>query len=274
MDAEKFQNLQIGNTQPMQNTNNFQSKRKLPKCTKWHREMENHNYIKQVEEEEEGEDYVDEFYEEKINYRNTPNSRCSRGVSTDVLQKPPLKQKYPENLESSIIELTLDDSSPPSTTSSTISDKANNESKRFEDGDPVGTEPLLSRNSILFQLIACGGSLPFRSSKNVAVSKQQTPSSAAVGRKSNCSDHLHKGVLCKKAAVKVEKEEEEEDDDQGVVVENIEIKCMSENPRFGNLQAKEKEYFSGSIVEAISNEERVHQVQPSLKKSSSYNEQR
>ncbi|KAL2490132.1 Uncharacterized protein Fot_43424 [Forsythia ovata] len=54
---------------------------------------------------------------------------------------------------------------------------------------------------------------------------------------------LHKGVVCK-AAAKVAVHEDEM------------ISCMSENPRFGNLQSEEKEYFSGSIVE-----ERI-QVEP------------
>ena len=56
--------------------------------------------------------------------------------------------------------------------------------------------------------------------------------------------------------------------------EEDEIKYMSENPRFGNLQAEEKEYFSGSIVESMATDDRA-QVEPSsLKKSSSYNEER
>ncbi|KAL2521935.1 Uncharacterized protein Fot_25858 [Forsythia ovata] len=54
---------------------------------------------------------------------------------------------------------------------------------------------------------------------------------------------LHKGVVCKVAA-------------KVAVHEDEMISCMSENPRFGNLQSEEKEYFSGSIVE-----ERI-QVEP------------
>jgi hypothetical protein len=50
------------------------------------------------------------------------------------------------------------------------------------------------------------------------------------------SDSLHKGVLCKSAVM---------------VAEEDMIRYMSENPRFGNLQSEEKEYFSGSIVEAV-----------------------
>lgn len=54
-------------------------------------------------------------------------------------------------------------------------------------------------------------------------------------------------------------------------MEEEEIRCMSENPRFGNLPAVEKEYFSGSIVEAAGED---HRAQPGLKRSASYNEER
>ncbi|KAL3527776.1 hypothetical protein ACH5RR_012432 [Cinchona calisaya] len=217
------------------------------------------NYI-QYEEDEADQNGADgdqepqevEEYEEKISYTSsTTPLQCSRGVSTDEIH---------HTIQNAISELNLDTESPPSTTSSSLSDKANetnNTSKRYEDGDPIGNEPLLSRNSMLFQLIACGGSLSFRG-KNVPVLKQEQPS-----RRSNCSE-LHKGVLCKNVEMN-NKEVDEED----------EIKYMSENPRFGNLQAEEKEYFSGSIVESMVTEERVGQVGPScLKKSSSYNEER
>ncbi|XP_010519720.1 PREDICTED: protein UPSTREAM OF FLC-like [Tarenaya hassleriana] len=50
------------------------------------------------------------------------------------------------------------------------------------------------------------------------------------------------------------------------------IKIMSENPRFGNSQAEEKEHFSGSIVETVS-KERVT-AEPVLRKSNSFNEER
>ncbi|CDP01423.1 unnamed protein product [Coffea canephora] len=191
------------------------------------------------------------------------------------------KQESQETMKNPRSEFILENESPPSTTSSSLSDKAMNEtsntSKRFEDGDPVGNEPLLSRNSMLFQLIACGGSLSFRGNtngKNVPDLKQlqqpppattTTAATPAGARRSNCSD-LHKGVLCKSAAAgyKAAAAMEEED----------EIKYMSENPRFGNLQAEEKEYFSGSIVESMATDDRA-QVEPSsLKKSSSYNEER
>lgn len=69
---------------------------------------------------------------------------------------------------------------------------------------------------------------------------------------------LGKEVVCKMAGKVIGEEEM--------------IKYMSENPRFGKLQTEEKEYFSGSIVEAI--REDRHVVQPVLKKSSSYNEEK
>ncbi|KAK1423728.1 hypothetical protein QVD17_19036 [Tagetes erecta] len=110
-------------------------------------------------------------------------------------------------------------------------------SKRFEDGDPY---PTLSRNSVLFQLMACGGG---------SIGKSSSPNTSA--RKS-CS--LHKEALCKAVAVEDE------------------ICCMSENPRFGNMQAEEREYFSGSMVETMTGER--GEVEAVLNKSSSYTEQR
>lgn len=254
------------NTQPHIENLNVHPKRK----------PQNH-YENEVEENDENEEELEEDeYEEKIRYpynttttSATPHSRCSKGVSTDELQR-----EQEQNPKNPTTEMNLENSSsPPSTTSSSLSDKGVNEnantSRRFEDGDPVINKPLLSRNSMLFQLIACGGSVSFRG-KNAPVAKQEPPPHTAA-RRSNCSD-LHKGVLCKsvndnnkKAAVVAEDEEDDE------------IKCMSENPRFGNLQSGEKEYFSGSIVESISTEGRTHDhiVEPSsLKKSSSYNEER
>nr|GEX79652.1 hypothetical protein [Tanacetum cinerariifolium]GEZ82755.1 hypothetical protein [Tanacetum cinerariifolium] len=137
---------------------------------------------------------------------------------------------------------------------STISGESNFTLKRFEDGDPYAT---LNRNSMLFQLMACGGSMGFKGKP----ANHDPPNTS--GRKSSyssTSSNLHKGVLCKLATT------------QKVVADEDEICCMSENPRFGNLQAAEREYFSGSIVEAMT-EEKVH-VEPILNKSSSYKEER
>ncbi|KAL7104421.1 hypothetical protein ACP275_08G243600 [Erythranthe tilingii] len=158
-------------------------------------------------------------------------------------------------------------SSPPSTTSSGVSDKANNDiiitntntntntnnsraSKRFEDGDQVGNEPALSINSMLLSLIACGGSASFRKTVPPPAVIKPPPPPCTVGRKSGGGGRVV-----------------EEDDTM--------MGRISENPRrFGKLQGEEKEYFSGSIVESMSME-RIHEVQPGLlKKSSSHNEER
>ncbi|KAF7839979.1 protein UPSTREAM OF FLC-like [Senna tora] len=91
-----------------------------------------------------------------------------------------------------------------------------------------------SRNSILLQLIACGSA------------KGKTTASGV------------SKVEEKNGGVKVVWSSEEDEM----------IKCMSENPRFGNIEMEEKEYFSGSIVESRKDSEVV------LKKSNSYNQER
>ncbi|KAK4256702.1 hypothetical protein QN277_006392 [Acacia crassicarpa] len=45
------------------------------------------------------------------------------------------------------------------------------------------------------------------------------------------------------------------------------IRDVPENPRFGNSQSEEKEYFSGGRVESV-------KAYPLLNKSNSYNEER
>ncbi|KAE7998114.1 hypothetical protein FH972_002690 [Carpinus fangiana] len=253
--SERFQQLQISNMQEIQQIQepNYHSKRKPV-------------LDQEFEEYEEGEDFEDG---EKTSYTSstTPQSRCSRGVSTDELEDNETQQ--PE-IQKNPPELTLNESSPPSTTSSTDSDKANqsnnnskrvvedgdpvgsqrgNNSKRFEPGNPVANESAPSRNSVLLQLIACGGSAAAKSKS------AQSLRQPAVKK----SDSLHRGVLCKSAAM---------------VGEEDMIRYMSENPRFGNLQAEEKEYFSGSIVESMTLSEDRVVAEPVLKRSNSFNEER
>ncbi|KAL6575997.1 hypothetical protein OROHE_000468 [Orobanche hederae] len=197
----------------------------------------------------------------------TPYSRCSRSVRDCVPTNEVEEFKQTGGVHKNNGPSSEFLSSPPSATSSTVSEKANNNDtiinnnndrtpKRFEDGDPVGVEPLLSRNSMLLSLIACGGSTSFR--KTVPPS----PQACTAARKSggDVGGNMRRGVVCK-AAAKAATEEDE-----------MMIGCMSENPRFGNLQAEEKEYFSGSIVESIANERT--EIEPGLKKSSSHNEER
>lgn len=247
---------------------NFQPKRSpvVSKRRPGPEEMVNrfHEDERKAEEEQEFE------FEEKTGYMSstTPRSRRSRGVSTDEIEE----FKQHETPKNNHIDFNSYSSPPSATSSTSLSDKATNEptcnnnvSKRFEDGDPVGSEPLLSRNSMLLNLIACGGSGSFR--KTVPPPSTTVPPSPhtqnVVPRKSSSGVSLHKGVVCK-AAAKVSVEEDE-----------IMIGYISENPRFGNLQAEEKEYFSGSIVESMTNDERLALAeQPGLKKSNSYNEER
>lgn len=92
--------------------------------------------------------------------------------------------------------------------------------------------------------------------KNAPCVKQHTVYNTPFEKKS--SESFRKEVVYK-AAVKVAAEEDM-------------INYMSENPRFGNLQAEEKEYFSGSIVESIK-EDRIS-AERALKRSNSYNEER
>ncbi|GAB4847306.1 hypothetical protein Ancab_026350 [Ancistrocladus abbreviatus] len=223
------------------------------------------------EEEEEDENDGSDEYEEKRSYAssNTPHSRCSRGVSTEELQIAPTLQEAQQL-----------DHSPPST-SSTIShdhekvpaEHSNPTSRRFQDDDSTQLPP--SRSSVLLQLIACGGSVAAKG-RSIPCLKQQLSirggGGAEVGRRSTGSvSQLHKGAVYKSVAAAVAVAKEEDGHEM--------VKYMSENPRFGNLQAEEKEYFSGSIVEMAMNKnlkERADQLQvePVLKRSSSYNQER
>lgn len=109
--------------------------------------------------------------------------------------------------------------------------------------DPAAEPAGLGRNSVFLNLIACGSGAGVK------------------GRKSG--GNLHKGVVLGRAARASRVEDVEE------------VRFMSENPRFGNLQGEDKEYFSGSIVlEATRSAAADHHDQPGLKKSSSYNEER
>ncbi|XWS29506.1 hypothetical protein CRYUN_Cryun24cG0034700 [Craigia yunnanensis] len=258
--SERLQQLQISNRGPHFQEPNLHAKQKSPTFTltrhRGAQEAERTAYEEQEfdEDEEEEEEYE---IDEKTSYTSstTPHSRCSKGVSTDELEDQETNSQRPQKI---ISETAQQDSSLLST-SSILSEKQNQSkngtSKRFEDGDPAATGSAPSRNSMLLQLIACGN-LAVNKAKNVPTMKQPVVPNNVVKK----SENLHRGVLYK-SAVKVA------EDDQM-------ISCMSENPRFGNLQAEEKEYFSGSIVESMNSEYRVVADQPVLKKSNSYNEER
>ncbi|KAK3411679.1 hypothetical protein EUGRSUZ_I00418 [Eucalyptus grandis] len=203
--------------------------------------------------------------EEKASYTSstTPGSRCSRGVSTDELDEEgggDGADKLPRDTD--------DPGSPPAPTSSAVAKPAGKSGEgcgngngnavaiRFEDGDPGAPS---RSNSVLLQLIACGGG---GGNSAVPKTKAAPPGVAKSGGKD-----LHRGVL-RKTAAKAAAEAEGDDDEAAAAAM---IRCMSENPRFGNAQSEEKEYFSGSIVESMSGD----RVGPGrLKKSSSFNEER
>ncbi|KAG2279547.1 hypothetical protein Bca52824_050767 [Brassica carinata] len=189
------------------------------------------------EEEEDGE-Y--ELSEEKTSYTSstTPQSRCSRGISTETIEfaeKKPNSVKTEQNLP---VRSELTRSYPPEPRRLVVSDLV-------EDGDPVDTGTV--RGSIWLQMISCGH-----------IAKHYAPSLMNSRPK---EESLRKGVMCKNVVKKAVVEDEREM-----------IRFMSENPRFGNPQAEEKEYFSGSIVESVSHE-RVA-ADPTLRRSNSFNEER
>ncbi|CAA7401009.1 unnamed protein product [Spirodela intermedia] len=167
-------------------------------------------------------------------------------------------------------ELAMDaaDASPPSSSSS---EKPHPPATAADEGRIAAGDGLEAcrppRSSILLQLIACGSAVAkVRSGllKDSATAAAPPPSSGlstpnTSGRRSLGS--LHKGGGLRRRAAAAECDEE--------------IHYMSENPRFGNPQLEDKEYFSGSIVESIAGDRTVAAATgPGLKKSSSYNEDR
>lgn len=204
---EQFQRLRLRNNRPTKT---------LP--TRIQIEPEPEDYSEETEEEEEDEPEAEYRKSRILTEKNDTHSRtrCSRGVSTEQL--PQIKPSGPHQQ----IEIAVDDGSPPSSSSS----------------DPAVEPSGLTKNSVFFNLIACGSGVGVK------------------GRKSG--GNLHKGVVSRAArASRVEDVEE--------------VRFMSENPRFGNLQGEDKEYFSGSIVLEAS---RSAAGEPRLKKSSSYGEER
>ncbi|KNA02742.1 hypothetical protein SOVF_215800 [Spinacia oleracea] len=177
-----------------------------------------------------------------------------------------------------------------------------------EDGDPVVSTSLARNSTVLLQLIACGGGgtvgpqskmkikakdknkdkekannfnfsmkntfIPCLkhqlSTRNNAIPQRVKP----VERQPPCSNYCKAGDHDHDDRVVVSKEYEDED--------MMMVRYMSENPRFGNLQSQDKEYFSGTIVEAMSTHHLhthsssscSHLHPPVFTKSSSYNEQR
>ncbi|KAJ7945377.1 protein UPSTREAM OF FLC [Quillaja saponaria] len=237
-----------------------------------HREPELEYEENEDHEEEEAEELDDKDGEKRsssyASSTTTPHSGCSRGVSTDDLEEedhesPPKTHKNSTfNQPSTTVNDSPPPPPPPSTSTSSVSvpgkqnqinaknddENHNSSSKRFQGGDPFDqTVSAPSRNSVLLQLIACG---------KPAVAKVKNSPCMNSPNLVKKSESLHRGVVYKSAVANA-------DSDM--------INYMSEDPRFGNLQSEEKEYFSGSFVDSMS-EKRVEPV-PVLKKSNSCNEE-
>ncbi|KAG6478007.1 protein SOSEKI 2-like isoform X1 [Zingiber officinale] len=193
-----------------------------------------------------------------------PRRTC--GVSTEEMEGVDCRTAARASRHHAPTELPLDDSSPPSSSSS---DKPRNQaypaaatcggvSQRFDDVDPA-PEPVLSRNSVLLQLIACGSAaLKGRGTQNSgaikAASAAANSASDAAAASAGCVRHSAASRLTARAA----------DDDES-------SRCYSENPRYCHPLVEDKEYFSGSIVEEGSRG--GGPPEPILQKSSSYNEE-
>ncbi|KAL4375923.1 hypothetical protein GQ457_02G009440 [Hibiscus cannabinus] len=245
--AERIEQLQMNNRVHHFQEPSLHTKQKSPTSTLTGHRAPAYGEQDFDEDEEKEDDY--ELDEEKTCYTSstTPHSRCSRGVSTDEIEDQQDPQK-------TVSDSAQQHSSLHSTSHMDKQNQCKNSTSiRFEDGEPIGIESAPSRSSVLLQLIACGN-LAVNKAKNVAIMKQPVVQKNLAVKK---EENLHRGVVCKCAVKKAV-----EDDEM--------INCMSENPRFAKLQTKEKEYFSGSIVEAMNSEKR----EAVLKKSNSYNEER
>ncbi|PON54992.1 Protein UPSTREAM OF FLC [Parasponia andersonii] len=233
--------------------------------------------VRDYEDGEEQEEYEDE---EKVSYTSstTPHSRCSRGVSTDELEEAPTRTQAQIQVQKSPSM----SNKPEQTITTTTIIKNNNRSRRFEDNGGGGVVDRVtvsdsaegpSRNSVLLQLIACGSSAVAKAKSSPCVKPAPAVNvelcrGQAMKRGNNMRSmsDLERGVVWKNAVKMAE-------DDQDM------INYISENPRFGNLQSQEKEYFSGSIVESMTDERAAAAAAAAsavsvLKKSNSYNEER
>ncbi|PKA59480.1 hypothetical protein AXF42_Ash016504 [Apostasia shenzhenica] len=246
---ERIQHLQLGNGRL----------RPLPGNTQ---PLEPEGENEMLEEEQE-EDVGKEIVAEAAGHRSAsddtgrrskaPNSRCSRGVSTDEIERHHPAAKH---INARHTEIPLSDSSPPSSSSSDKAPAAASgcASFRLEDGDPIA-DPGLTRSSVLLQLISCGSvAAKARAAGESSSFSGFLKSSVALGGRNSGGSLRISGASVSVAAAEAE----------------AELQCMSENPsKLGNPQLEEKEYFSGSIAEVGR-----AAPEPALKKSSSYKEER
>ena len=171
----------------------------------------------------------------------TPDSRCSRGVSTEELVYEEENNNGGNATKVVVGAKTRNDNDK--NLGGGEGDARSEKVKRREDGDGS----VSSRYSVLLQLIACG-------SAGTELKGKQGPRLSDVGTKER--EREKKSLFWEEGDSEI-------------------VNCVSENPRMlGNLQAEEKEYFSGSLVESMKANRVAFQGEPVLKKSNSYNEER
>ncbi|KAK4791095.1 hypothetical protein SAY86_031508 [Trapa natans] len=265
--SERFQQPIIRNRQINSHEAGQVSKRSARTTRSEH--IEEDYTCRELEHESDGQEEY-ELDEEKTSYTSstTPHSRCSRGVTTDELEEPHDVPEYESETQTETQQkkkenpcLEPPSSSHLSSTTSPILDQksvthstdSSRDSRRFSNKDMVDSHVIprftLGTNSVLRQLISCG-------------------SMARAVPKSDCNSSDHRCDLLKGAVYKNAAKTTLVQDEATMIL------YMSENPRFGNLQSQEKEYFSGSIIDSIRDDHDGTITGPVLKKSNSYNEER
>ncbi|XP_021713527.1 protein UPSTREAM OF FLC-like [Chenopodium quinoa] len=256
------------------------------------------------------------------NYEHTDNNNDDDEEEEDDEEKgscnssnapyPATQMEQEESYSLPSTSSTNSDKQPPPPTQ--VAKTTASESKRYdekgttriieEDGEPAVSTSLTRNSTVLLQLIACGGggiAAPqdkakdkpkpnVGSNRNFNFSmkssfmpclKQQLSTRAVSTSNKAIPLRVKAGATGNEqppCSINQEVSKECEDEDMMMV------RYMSENPRFGNLQSEEKEYFSGTIVEAMStHHQHTHSsgsassyphLPPVFTKSSSYNEQR
>nr|GEY65040.1 hypothetical protein [Tanacetum cinerariifolium] len=192
---------------------------------------------------------------EEIIRANKGQETCTRGVSTDDMAIESLNNVSPQNQAPPVrnnSEIQIDPS-PPSSSSSTMGKTDTLESlikadasrfksfKRMEEGQ-MPVNPRLRATDLLMQLISCG-----------SISVKDHNFGLIPSYKPRFSDSKFASPLYATSVMLGEHD------------------CLPDNPRFMSMRLEDKEYFSGSIVEAKLRQE---EDMTTLKRSSSYNADR
>ncbi|CAL1376721.1 unnamed protein product [Linum trigynum] len=230
------------------------------------------------EEEEKSPEELDE--EEKASYSTTssttPRSRCSRGVYTDEPEEEQQQaakqgnQLVPTHTQKTPLILVKRFPGGEEGDGGSDSDPGS-----IKESSSSATRPAV-RNSVLLQLISCGSFTappPPKLKTNAAATIKKLPLPPPVIKREvvGSSDDCGAGNVSSRRMGSTGNgagEEGEGEEEEAMMM----IKYMSENPRFGNPQSQDKEFFSGSIVESVD-----HPAPPgidTIKRSNSYGEQR